>query len=107
MREQVVAWAVCLAAAIGSASSDVTPTGNRVADHLLGAGFAALLAAAGSTAKRWTWCVAAGAALALADGRVAMAAGGTALLALSSRRSRSVRPRPRRLLSKALCSSGS
>lgn len=79
-REQAVAWAVYLAAAIGGALTDVTPTGSRVADRVFAAGFAALLAAAGSTAKRWTWFVAAGAAIALADGWMAIAAGGFALL---------------------------
>jgi hypothetical protein len=79
-REQALAWVVCLAAAVAGAFVDVTPTGNRVADRLFAAGFAALLAAAGSSAKRWTWFVAAGAALGLADGWVAIGAGGIALL---------------------------
>jgi hypothetical protein len=92
-REQAATWAVCLAAAIGGALTDVTPTGNRVADRLFAAAFAALLAAAASTAKRWTWFVMAGAALALADGRVAIAAGGLALL-IAFVSTQPVRPEP-------------
>jgi Protein of unknown function (DUF4012) len=79
-RQQLVTLAVCLAAAIGGALIAVAPTGNRVADRMLAAGFAALVAAAGSRAERWTWFIAAGAALALAGGVGAIAAGGTALL---------------------------
>lgn len=79
-REQGIVWVVCLAASVGGALADVAPTGNRVADRLLAAGFAGLLAAAGSTAERWTWFVAAGAALAVAGGWVAIATGGIALL---------------------------
>jgi Protein of unknown function (DUF4012) len=58
----------------------VAPTGNEVADRVLAAGFVALVAAAGTTARKWTWFVAAGAALALATGWVALAAGGIALV---------------------------
>jgi hypothetical protein len=67
-------------AAVGGALTDVAPVGDQVADRLLAAGFAALMAAAGSRARRWTWFVAAGAALALADGWTAVAAGGGALV---------------------------
>jgi hypothetical protein len=79
-REQLVAGAICLAAVIGGALITVAPTGNRVADRVLAASFVALMAAAGSRADRWTWFIAAGAALALAGGVVAVAAGVTALL---------------------------
>jgi hypothetical protein len=79
-RDRQLVWAICLVAAVGGALTDVAPAGDQVVDRLLAAGFAALLAAAGSTARRWTWFVAAGAALALADGWVAVAAGGGALV---------------------------
>ncbi|HEX6238964.1 MAG TPA: DUF4012 domain-containing protein [Acidimicrobiales bacterium] len=83
----------CLAAAVGGALADVAPTGNRVADRLLAAGFAGLLAAAGSRAERWTWFLAAGVALAMAGDWIAVAAGAIALsLALAS--TRPVRPAP-------------
>ncbi|HEX6423409.1 MAG TPA: DUF4012 domain-containing protein [Acidimicrobiales bacterium] len=51
-----------------------------MADRVLAAGFVAVVAAAGSTAKRWTWFVAAGAGLALAGGLAAIVAGGVALV---------------------------
>ena len=86
-------WAVCLAAAVGGALTAVEPTGNRVADRLLAAGLVALAAAAGSTAGRWTWFVAAGAAVALAAGWVAVAAGGLALV-IAFVATRPVRPAP-------------
>jgi hypothetical protein len=92
-RDQGLVWVVCLAAAVGGALTAVAPTGNRVADRVLAAGFVALVAAAGSTARRWTWFVAAGAALALADGWMAVAAGGIALV-ISFAATRPVRPAP-------------
>jgi hypothetical protein len=78
-------------AAVGGALTDVAPAGDRVADRLLAAGFAALVAAAGSRARRWTWFVAGGAALALADGWMAVAAGGGALV-IAFAATRPVRP---------------
>lgn len=92
-RDRGLAWAVCLVAAVGGALTTVAPTGNRVADRVLAAGFVALVAAAGSRARRWTWFVAAGAALALADGWVAVAAGGIALV-IAFAATRPVRPAP-------------
>lgn len=75
----------CLAAAAGGALAGVAPAGNGVADRLLPAALAAVLAAAGSTARRWTWFVAAGTGLALADGAGGITAGAVALvLALAS-----------------------
>lgn len=85
--------AVVVAAAVAGAFVAVAPTGNRVADRLLAAGFVGLVAAAGSSARRWTWFVAAGAALALADGRPAQVCGLVALvLALAS--TGPIRPHP-------------
>jgi hypothetical protein len=92
-REQQMVWAICAVAAVAGALADVAPTGNRVADRLLAAGFAGLVAAAGSTAKRWTWFVAAGAGLALADGEVAFAAG-VAALVLAFASTGPIRPAP-------------
>ena len=92
-RDRGLVWTVCLLAAVAGALTDVAPTGNPVADRVLVAAFVALVAAAGSTAERWTWFVAAGAALALADGWVAVAAGGAALV-IAFAATRPVRPAP-------------
>jgi hypothetical protein len=78
---------------VAGALVDVAPTGTWLADRLLAAGFVALVAAAGSCARRWTWFVVAGAGLALADGRIAQVCGLVALvLALAS--TGPVRPHP-------------
>jgi hypothetical protein len=50
-----------------------------VADAVMAGAFVALVAAAGSTARRWTWFVAAGPALALSDGLAPAVAAGAAL----------------------------
>lgn len=92
-RETWAVRAVVVAAALGGALTEASPSGSGVADRVLTAGFVALLAAAGSSAKRWTWFVAAGAGLALAEGRVALVCGLVALgLALVS--TGPVRPHP-------------
>ena len=76
-------WAACAvvgAAAVAGACIEVAPSGTGWADHLLAAGFVALLAAAGSSAKRWTWFIAAGAALTFSEGRVALVCGLVAIV---------------------------
>lgn len=79
-REQRLALAVVAMSAVAGAFVDVEPSGSRVADRVLAAAFVGLVAAAASSAKRWTWFVAAGPALALARGGVAIACGAAALL---------------------------
>lgn len=92
-RERWAVRAVVATAAVGGAISDVAPSGTTWADRAMAAGFLAVLAAAGASAKRWTWFVVAGASLALAEGRVAYACGAAALaLALAS--SGPIRPAP-------------
>lgn len=84
-RELWAAWAVVGVAAIAGAFVEVSPSGTGWADRLLAAGFVALLAAAGSSAKRWTWFIAAGVGLTLSEGRVALVCGLVAIaLALVS-----------------------
>ena len=91
--ERWTVWAVVAVAAVAGAFVDVSPSGAWWADRVMAAGFVALLAAAGSGAKRWTWFIAAGAGLVLADGRVAMVCGAVALLlALAS--TGPIRPAP-------------
>jgi Protein of unknown function (DUF4012) len=72
--------AVVVAAAVAGGLTSVAPSGNEVADHLLAAAFVALLAAAGASARRWSWIVVAGGALALADGKVAIGCAVAALV---------------------------
>ena len=79
-RETWATRAVVIAAAVGGAVTEVEPSGTGWADRVMAAGFLAVLAASGTTARRWTWCVAAGAALGLADGHVALSCGGAALV---------------------------
>jgi hypothetical protein len=74
-QETWAARAVIVAAAVGGAVTAVEPSGTEWADRAMAAGFLAVLAAAGTTARRWTWFVAAGAALSLADGPVALSCG--------------------------------
>lgn len=92
-RELRGAQAVVALAAVAGLLVDVSPSGTRWADTLMAAGFVAMLAAAGSSAKRWTWFIAAGAALALSDGRVSLACGLVALV-LTLLSMGSVRPVP-------------
>lgn len=92
-RERWRAQAVIGAAGLAGAFVEVTPSGTWWADRVMAAGFVAGLAAAGSSAKRWSWAVTAVAAVALADGSVAFACGLAALgLVLAS--SGPVRPEP-------------
>ncbi len=84
-RERWAVWVVVVAAAAAGAAVEVAPSGTTAADRLMAAGFVAVGAAAGSAARRWTWFVVAGGALALADGRLAAACAAVALaLALVS-----------------------
>jgi hypothetical protein len=92
-RERWAVRGVCVLAALGGAAADVAPAGGPVIDHVLAAVFPGSVAAAGSAARRWTWFPVAGAALALADGPVALACGAAALaLALAS--TGPIRPAP-------------
>lgn len=50
-------WALVAAAAVGGAVADARPTGLRVADVVVTAAFAALVALAGGYARRWAWMV--------------------------------------------------
>src|SRR5262245_27644023 len=70
-RERRLAAAVVAAGAVAGALVAVRPTGVEVADRVLAGGFVALVAAAASNARRWTWFVVAVAGLALAEGRPA------------------------------------
>ncbi|MDD9372091.1 MAG: hypothetical protein PV358_18360, partial [Acidimicrobiales bacterium] len=85
--------AVIAAAAVGGALAEVQPTGSRITDRVITAGWVALVAAAGATARRWTWFVLAGVGLAAAGDGVAIACAAGAL-ALALLFSRPVRPHP-------------
>ncbi len=85
--------AVVAAAAVAGSLVEVSPSGTGWADRVLAAGFVALCATAGAAAKRWTWFVAAGAALALADERLALV-GAAAALGLALLSTGPVRPAP-------------
>ena len=87
--------AVVALSAVAGAFVDVEPSGSRVADRVLAAALVGLVAAAASSAKRWTWFVAAGPALALARGGVAIACGAAALL-IAIVSTDPVRPNPAR-----------
>jgi uncharacterized protein DUF4012 len=92
-RERWAVRAVVAACAVAGAAVDVAPSGAVVADRAMAAGVVALVAAAGSTARRWTWFAIAGGALALAQGRPAVACAAVALaLALAS--TSPIRPSP-------------
>jgi hypothetical protein len=92
-RERWGCRAVVAVAAVAGALTDVAPTGDRIADHVLTAGWVALVASAGSAARRWTWYVIAGAGLVAAADPVAVACAAAAL-ALALLSSRPVRPHP-------------
>lgn len=95
VRERRLTLAVVALGAVAGAFADVEPSGSRVADRVLAAAFVGVVSAAASSAKRWTWFVAAGPALALARGGVAAACGAAALvLAIAS--TDPVRPHPAR-----------
>jgi hypothetical protein len=80
-------------AALAGAAMAAEPTGHRAADRVLTAGFIALVAAAASSARRWTWFVAAGVALAAAGDPVAVGCG-LAALALALASTGPIRPSP-------------
>ena len=92
-RERWAARATVAAAALGGAVTEVAPSGSPVADRVTAAAFVALLAAAGGSAKRWTWFVAAGAGLTLSEGRVALVCG-VAAVALAYLSTGPIRPAP-------------
>jgi Protein of unknown function (DUF4012) len=92
-RERWACRAVVAVAAVAGALTEVAPTGDRIADRVLTAGWVALVAAAASTARRWTWYVFAGVGLAAAADQFAVACAATAL-ALALLSSRPVRPHP-------------
>jgi hypothetical protein len=92
-RELRAAWVVVVVAGVAGALVEVSPSGTAWADRLLAGGFVALLAAAGSSAKRWTWFIAAGAGLALSEGRVALVCG-LAAIALALISTGPIRPIP-------------
>ena len=75
---------------VGGALAGARPSGLLVADVLVPAGFALVVAAAAGRSRRWTWLVLAGGAAALAGGPVARIAAnlalGVALLAVTGRR---------------------
>lgn len=79
-RELWLTRAVVAAGAVAGLFVEVSPSGTWWADRLMSAGFVALVAAAGSCAKRWTWFVAAGTGMALANGRVVLVCGLVALV---------------------------
>ena len=82
---------MCGTSALGGLLVGAAPSGTPAADAVLTAAFAALLAAAGATARPWTWLVVAGLATAMAGDAVAACLGGAALVvALVALRS----PRP-------------
>jgi hypothetical protein len=75
-------WARVVVGALAfcaGALSGVEPTADRVADALVAGALVAFAAAAGSTAQRWTWFVAAGPALAVSSGLGPAVAAGVAL----------------------------
>jgi uncharacterized protein DUF4012 len=92
-RERWAVRAVVAGAAVAGALADVHPTGDRIADRMVTAAWVALVAAAASTARRWTWYLLAGVALAAAGDRVAVGCAVVAL-ALALWSSRPVRPHP-------------
>lgn len=65
-------WLVVAAAGVGGALADTRPAGWRPADIALSAAFAALVSLAGSYARRWSWLVTAGIAVAAGSGQVAV-----------------------------------
>jgi Protein of unknown function (DUF4012) len=92
-RERWAVRAVLAGAAVAGALAGVHPTGDRTADRVLTAGWIAVVAAAASTGRRWTWFVLAGVALVAAGDRVAVGCA-VAALALALVSSRPVRPHP-------------
>ncbi|HYF46248.1 MAG TPA: hypothetical protein VD926_08575, partial [Acidimicrobiales bacterium] len=68
-----------MAAGVAAASSGAEPAGWRPADLAWTAAFGAVVAYAGSRARRWTWVVLAGGATAFASGALWTAVGGVAL----------------------------
>ncbi len=92
-RERWACRAVVAVAAVAGTLADVAPTGDRIADRVLTAVWVALVAAAASTARRWTWYVLAGVGLAAAADQFAVGCAAAAL-ALALLSSRPVRPRP-------------
>jgi hypothetical protein len=84
---------VVAGAAVVGAFADVHPTGDRIADRVVAAAWVALVAAAASTGRRWTWFVLAGVALVAAGDGVAVGCAVVAL-AVALWSSRPVRPHP-------------
>ena len=70
---------ICAAAFVVGVASTVEPSTVRLANATAAGLAVAAVAAAGSTARRWTWVMAAGPALALAAGLAAGSAAGAAL----------------------------
>jgi hypothetical protein len=92
-RERWATRAVVAAAALGGLLTEVAPSGTAWADRVMTAGFVAVLAAAGSSAKRWTWIVSSAAALVLAGSWVAVV-WALAALAVTLASAGPVRPPP-------------
>ncbi|MEY2423959.1 MAG: hypothetical protein QOI95_4026 [Acidimicrobiaceae bacterium] len=68
-------WLVVAASAVGGALADARPTGWRPADIALTAAFAGLVSLAGAYARRWSWLVTAGVAVAAGSGNATVALG--------------------------------
>lgn len=65
-------WAVVVASGVGGAVAHARPAGWRPADIALSFAFGALVSLAGSYARRWSWLVTAGIAVAAGSAKVAV-----------------------------------
>ena len=73
-------WLVVAASAFGGVLADARPAGWRPADIALSAAFAGLVSLSGAYARRWSWLVTAGIALAAGSSSVTVACGIAAVI---------------------------
>jgi hypothetical protein len=62
------AWLLVAASVVGGALAGAEPAGHPAADLVLSGAFSATVALAASTSRRWTWLVAGGVSVVVADG---------------------------------------